>query len=173
MNIRYAEVLISYAEALYELNGAITDSQLDETVNALRRRVGMPAMLTNQFASANGLNMLEEIRRERTVEFIDENKRYDDIIRWKIAEKVLPVDIIGALCIADETSQNKYTELSDRLTVNGKLRDKTRYGTQSDIYVIEFAEDRRFDVNKDYLYPVPLHEIAQSGGAVTQNPGWK
>ena len=173
MNIRYAEVLISYAEALYELNGAITDSQLDETVNALRRRVGMPAMLTNQFASANGLNMLEEIRRERTVEFIDENKRYDDIIRWKIAEKVLPVDIIGALCIADETSQNKYTELSDRLTVNGKLRDKTRYGTQSDLYVIEFAEDRRFDVNKDYLYPVPLHEIAQSGGAVTQNPGWK
>ena len=129
---------------------------------------------TNAFASANGLDMLEEIRRERTVEFIDENKRYDDIIRWKIAEKVLPVDIIGALCPAEEVaSQSKYDELKDRLTVGGQLRGKQRYGTQDDLYVIEFAEDRRFNTKRDYLYPVPLYEIAQSGGAVTQNPGWE
>lgn len=174
MAIRYAEVLITYAEALYEYNGSITDDQLDQTVNALRKRVGMPAMLTNAFASANGLDMLEEIRRERTVEFIDENKRYDDIIRWKIAEKVLPVDIIGALCPAEEVaSQSKYDELKDRLTVGGQLRGKQRYETQDDLYVIEFAEDRRFNTKRDYLYPVPLYEIAQSGGAVTQNPGWE
>lgn len=42
MIIRYAEVLISYAEALYELNGSITDAQLDQTVNAIRSRAGMP-----------------------------------------------------------------------------------------------------------------------------------
>ncbi|MDE6061818.1 MAG: RagB/SusD family nutrient uptake outer membrane protein [Duncaniella sp.] len=173
MAIRYAEVLISYAEALYEYNGSISDDDLDITVNALRKRVGMPAMLTNSFVQANGLDMLEEIRRERTVEFIDENKRYDDIIRWKIAEKVLPVDILGAICIAGETTQSKYDELKSRLTVGGSLNGKQRYGTQDDIYVIEFAEDRRFDTGKDYLYPVPLYEIAQSGGAVTQNPGWK
>lgn len=174
MAIRYAEVLISYAEALYEYNGNITDDQLDITVNALRNRVGMPAMLTNSFVTANGLDMLEEIRRERTVEFIDENKRYDDIIRWKIAEKVLPVDIIGAICVVDDlSSQSKYDELKNRLTVGGALNGKQRYGTQDDMYVIEFAEDRRFDTAKDYLYPVPLYEISQSGGAVTQNPGWK
>ncbi|MDE6090747.1 MAG: RagB/SusD family nutrient uptake outer membrane protein [Duncaniella sp.] len=173
MAIRYAEVLISYAEALYEYNGSISDDDLDITVNALRNRVGMPAKLTNAFAQANGLDMLEEIRRERTVEFIDENKRYDDIIRWKIAEKVLPVDIIGALCISGETTQSKYDELKAKLTVGGSLNGKQRYGTQDDLYVIEFAEDRRFDTAKDYLYPVPLYEISQSGGAVTQNPGWK
>ena len=130
-------------------------------------------MLTNSFATANGLDMLEEIRRERTVEFIDENKRYDDIIRWKIAEKVLPVDIIGALCSVDEvSSQAKYDELKSKLTVNGSLNGKLRYGTQNDLYVIEFSEDRRFNPARDYLYPVPLYEISQSGGAVTQNPGW-
>lgn len=171
MIIRYAEVLISYAEALYEYNGNITDGQLDKTVNALRRRVGMPAMLTNAFATANGLDMLDEIRRERTVEFIDENKRYDDIIRWKIAEKVLPVDIIGAK-YTDEASRQR-EDLENRLTTEGgMLNGKKRYD-DVDMYVLELAEDRKFDPAKDYLYPVPLEEISLSGNNVTQNPGWK
>lgn len=172
MIIRYAEVLISYAEALYELNGSISDQDLDLTVNALRKRVGMPAMLTNAFVQAHGLNMLDEIRRERTVEFIDEGKRYDDIIRWKIAEKVLPVDIIGCKFVDDETPKQR-TDYDGHLTeAGGMLRGKARYD-QPDMYVLEFAEDRRFDPAKDYLYPVPLFEISNSGGAVTQNPGWK
>lgn len=171
MIIRYGEVLISYAEALYEYNGSITDSQLDQTVNALRRRAGMPAMLTNAFTQANGLDMEEEIRRERTIEFIDENKRYDDIIRWKIAEKVLPVDIIGAK-YTSESSKDK-EDIEARLTANGgMLNGKKRY-EEDDMYVLEFAEDRRFDPAKDYLYPVPLKEITLSGNNVTQNPGWK
>ncbi len=171
MIIRYAEILISYAEALYEYNGNITDTQLDQTVNALRRRSGMPAMLTNSFAQANGLDMLEEIRRERTIEFIDENKRYDDIIRWKIAEKVLPVDIIGAKYTGEATKQRE--DLQSRLTKDGgHLNGKQRYD-EDDVYVIELAENRKFDPDKDYLYPVPLQEISLSGNNVTQNPGWQ
>lgn len=170
MIIRYAEILISYAEALYELNGSITDTQLDQTVNALRKRVGMPAMLTNAFVSSNGLNMRDEIRRERTVEFIDENKRYDDIIRWKIAENVLPVNIIGAKFT--EEANKSGDEYKSRLTdASGVNNGKVRYN-QENMYVIEYAEDRKFDPNRDYLYPVPLQEISLSGGAVTQNPGW-
>lgn len=172
MIIRYAEVLISYAEALYELNGSISDEDLDLSVNAIRRRAGMPAMLTNAFVSANGLNLRDEIRRERTIEFIDENKRYDDIIRWKIAENVLPVNIIGAKFNDDETPKQR-TDYDGHLTeAGGTLLGKTRYD-QVDMYVIEFAEDRKFDPAKDYLYPVPLYEISNSGGNVTQNPGWK
>ena len=72
MIIRYAEVLLSYAEALYEYNGFISDEQLDITVNTVRKRAGMTARLTNEFAEQNGLNMLDEIRRERLVEFVDE-----------------------------------------------------------------------------------------------------
>jgi len=159
MIIRYAEVLISYAEALYERNGNITDTQLDQTVNALRSRVGFNVKLTNAFASANGLVMRDEIRRERTVEFIDEGMRYDDIMRWKIAEDVLTVNLIGAKYNADETSAN-YNDLKPVLDAN-------------DYYIMEKAANRVFNPAKDYLYPVPLKEISLTGGAVKQNPGWK
>lgn len=170
MIIRYAEVLISYAEALYELNGKISDAELDQTVNALRKRAGMPAMLTNAFAQEHGLDMREEIRRERTIEFIDENKRYDDIIRWKIAEKVLPVDILGAKYTEEANKQKE--ELANRLTADGgSLNGKKRY-TEDDVYVLELAENRRFNPARDYLYPVPLKEISLSGNNVQQNPGW-
>ena len=170
MIIRYAEVLLSYAEALYEYNETISDAQLDATVNKVRARAGMPAQLSNAFAAANGLSLRDEIRRERTVEFIDENKRYDDIIRWKIAEQVLPVDLIGAK-YTDEASKQR-DDLQARLTdATGSVNGKVRY-EEPDVYVLELAETRRFDPNKDYLYPIPLKEISLSGNAVTQNPGW-
>lgn len=172
MVIRYAEVLVSYAEALYEKNGSITDEQLNVTVNALRKRAGMPAMLTNAFASANGLNMLDEIRRERTVEFVDENKRYDDIIRWGIAEKVLPTYLLGAKYNPNESNLQQ-EEIDDRLTKNGGMFNGKKIYDEDGIYVMEKAEDRRFDPTKDYLYPVPLNEITLSGNNVTQNPNWK
>ena len=172
MLIRYAEVLISYAEALYEYNGSITDEQLNLTVNVLRKRAGLNVKLTNSFATTNGLNMLTEIRRERTVEFIDENMRYDDIIRWKIAEDVLPTNILGAKFVDTESSKQR-ADLANRLTdSNGMLNGEQVYD-QTDIYVIELAKDRVFDPAKDYLYPIPLNEISLSGGAVEQNPGWE
>lgn len=172
MVIRYAEVLISYAEALYEYNGNITDTQLDETVNALRRRAGMPAMLTNAFAKTNNLDMLQEIRRERTVEFIDENMRYDDIIRWKIAETVLPDYLLGARLSTLDVGESKVDELKNRITLNGGMFEGKKVCDEDSIYILELAEDRRFDPEKDYLYPVPLQEITLSGNNVTQNPGW-
>lgn len=158
MIIRYAEVLISYAEALYERNGSITDDQLNATVNKLRARVNFPVMLTNSFVTSNGLDMLEEIRRERIVEFIDEGMHYDDIMRWKTAEKVLPVTLLGAKYNADETTAN-YEDLKPVLNAE-------------DYYIMEKAENRVFDPAKDYLYPIPLKEISLTGGAVVQNPGW-
>ncbi|MFT3740124.1 MAG: RagB/SusD family nutrient uptake outer membrane protein [Breznakibacter sp.] len=171
MLIRYAEVLISYAEALYEYNGSITDDQLDLTVNALRGRVGFNTRLTNDFVTANGLDMREEIRRERTIEMLDEGFRYNDIIRWKIAENVLPVDILGAKYVDGESSKQR-SDLANRLTdANGYLNGKFVYG-EPDIYVIEIAATRKFDPARDYLYPIPLNEIALSGGVVVQNPKW-
>ena len=64
---RYAETLLILAEALYEKNGQISDADLDRTINVLRSRVNMPG-LTNAFVTANNLDMLTEIRRERTVD---------------------------------------------------------------------------------------------------------
>lgn len=156
--MRYAEILLIYAEAKFELNGNISDADLNLTINALRTRVGMTAKLTNAFVTANNLSMREEIRRERTVELALEGFRYDDLIRWKIAETVLPKELLGAKFIAaDWPGTNPNT-----LNLNA---DK--------ILIVEPASTRRFQANRDYLYPVPLNEISLSGGNVTQNPNWQ
>lgn len=155
--MRYAEILLILAEAKYELNGTISDADLNLTVNALRTRAGMTAKLTNAFVTANNLSMREEIRRERTVELALEGFRYDDLIRWKTAENVLPKELLGAKFIAADwpgTNPNTLNLTADK------------------IVIAETAATRKFQANKDYLYPVPLNEISLSGGNVTQNPNW-
>jgi hypothetical protein len=96
---RYAEVLLNYAEAKAEL-GALTQNDLDISINELRNRVGMPD-LNMQTANANpdwylssaeygytnvaGSNkgVILEIRRERAIELTQEGFRFDDLVRWK------------------------------------------------------------------------------------------
>lgn len=176
--IRWGEMLISYAEALYELNGSITDIQLDETVNALRARVGFNAKLTNAFAAANGLDMREEIRRERQVELMGESFRYNDLVRWKTAETVLPKAWLGFKFIPDETNNGDQLAVDPAFTskltdANGKLDGIQVYDyAEPNIYVYQRSTERRFDPAKDYYYPIPTYEIGQSDGNITQNPGW-
>lgn len=171
MIIRYAEILLSYAEALFEYNGAITDDQLEATVNYVRSRSGFNTKLTNSFVQTYGLDMLEEIRRERMVEFIDEGLHYDDIIRWKTAEDVLPKAMLGLFFNPSE-SVSTAEELSGHLTdENGTLNGEKVYN-QGNIYVKESASSRRFDPNKDYLYPIPTYEISTTNGNIKQNPNW-
>jgi hypothetical protein len=173
MIIRYAEMLISYAEALYEYNGSISDAQLDETVNALRKRVHFDANLTNSFVTANGLNMLEEIRRERTVELMAEGKRYNDIIRWKIAENVLPKAILGAKFVDGEgLPSTTRPSVADRLTNAQGEVGGVKVCDEADIYVIELPSTRTFKPERDYFYPIPTFEMAQSDGNIKQNPNW-
>ncbi|WAC14892.1 RagB/SusD family nutrient uptake outer membrane protein [Dyadobacter pollutisoli] len=92
---RFAEVLLTYAEAKAEL-GTLTQNDLDLSVNMLRKRVGMPDLnmalangkpdpaLVQKYPNTSGTNrgVLLEIRRERRVEFAFENLRYDDLMRW-------------------------------------------------------------------------------------------
>ncbi|WP_090388580.1 RagB/SusD family nutrient uptake outer membrane protein [Niabella drilacis] len=156
--IRYAEVLLIYAEAKYELAEAISDEDLNNTINLLRARVGMPVKLTNAFVTANHLDMREEIRRERAVELALEGFRYDDLIRWKTAETVLPKELLGGKFFAAEwigTNPNTLNLNADK------------------ILVVEPASSRAFRPDRDYLYPVPLNEIALSKNNVKQNPNWK
>lgn len=95
--LRYAEVLLIYAEARAEL-GELTQADLDETVNVLRARVGMPSMMMNppvdpvqqaRYPNVSDPNLLE-IRRERRVELAMEGYRFADLMRWasgKLLEK--------------------------------------------------------------------------------------
>jgi hypothetical protein len=157
MLIRYAEVLLIYAEAKFELNEAISDADLNLSINALRTRVAFGPKLLNAFVTTNNLSMREEIRRERTVELAMEGFRYDDLVRWKTAENVLPRELLGAKFIAAEWVGTNQSSLN--LNADNVLR-------------VEPASTRTFRVDRDYLYPIPLNEIALSQGNVVQNPNW-
>ena len=159
--IRYAEVLITYAEATYELDGSISDADLDISVNTIRDRfAGNPDCLphlTNAFATAHGLDMLEEIRRERRVELCSESLRYDDLIRWKTAEHELPQSILGA----------KFDAGSYPALTTGKDIILNADG----FILVQDGNSRTFDPAKDYLFPLPLREV-RLNPQLTQNPGW-
>jgi len=172
--IRWGEMLISYAEAVYERNGSITDAQLDETVNALRARAGFGAKLTNSFATTHGLNMLEEIRRERTVELMLECFRYNDIIRWRIAHEVLPKALVGIHLFVTETIEPPTQTMIDQActSADGFHAGVFVYPAEN-MWVWERAAYRTFKPERDYYYPIPTNEINKSEGAIEQNPGWK
>ena len=78
---RYGEVLLNYAEAMYNAYGAETDPQgygmtALRAINMVRKRVGMPAIVAGQ------LNQ-QRIEHERNVELSFENNRLWDVRRWK------------------------------------------------------------------------------------------
>jgi hypothetical protein len=86
---RYAEVLLNYAEAQNEINGP--DATVYNAINAIRGRVGMPALPTG----LSQTDMRIRIRHERRVELAFESHRFFDIRRWKIAENVLNDSLHG------------------------------------------------------------------------------
>jgi starch-binding outer membrane protein, SusD/RagB family len=157
---RYAEVLLILAEALYEQNGSISDADLDRTINQLRARVNMPA-LTNDFVTANGLNMLDEIRRERTVELAFEGYRRDDLRRWGLAESIMPQALRGVKFVGTEY-QTRYPD----------LRIGTDIQVDANGFIIAEPAGARVFLPKHYLDPLPLQQIQLSNGTLQQNPGW-
>lgn len=88
---RYAEVLLTLAEAENELNGP--SDVVYKQLNAIRSRAGMPEVDKTKYSTKEKLREL--IHRERAVEFAGEGLRRADILRWKtddgkmLAEKVL------------------------------------------------------------------------------------
>jgi hypothetical protein len=160
MMLRYAEVLLNYAEATIELTGKISDADLDKTINLLRSRAtnDQPALLpflSNAFVMANGLDMRTEVRRERTVELAFEGFRYWDLIRWKTAEKELLKPLIGPKYFPKEYSTG---------TAAPALQDG---------YVLIEAENKRsFNVTRDYLWPLPVNELGLNPNLGNNNPGW-
>ena len=154
--IRLAEVYLNYAEAVYEANGQITDEQLDASLNLVRARSN-PTMtkLSNSLVSNNGLDMLEEIRAERTVELFHEGFRIDDLKRWKTAETEMPGNRVGILWKGTQF-ETSWANQSNPLDENGCV---IKYG------------DCVWN-QKNYLYPLPTNEL-QLNNQLGQNEGWK
>ena len=155
--IRYAEVLLNYAEAVFERDDKISDEDLAISLNLTRKRVNpnMPD-LTNAFVSANNLDMRTEIRRERTVEFYDENFRIDDLKRWKTAEEEMPMNLTGVKWRGTDY-ETKWSDASS----------KTMDAEGCIIY-----EQGRVWEGKHYLYPLPIDQLKLNPN-LKQNPGWE
>lgn len=154
--IRYAEVLLNYAEAAYEMNESITDEDLDVSLNLVRCRVN-PSMpkLSNSLVSANGLSMREEIRRERTVELYNEGFRIDDLKRWATAVEEMNMDQLGVK-VTGTWFETAWAAQTKPLNSDG---------------CILYYTNRSWS-EKNYLYPLPSDQL-QLNPQLVQNPGWK
>jgi len=192
--IRYAEVLLNYAEAMAEL-GAITQADLDITINKLRDRVGMkgPAHLTMgvsldpvlaaQYPGVSSALILE-IRRERRVELAGEGFRYSDIMRWKagalFAKKFYGIYFPG-LGEYDLTKDGKIDFAIVTAVPNPKIEGVTYAVINKDIYlsngnsgnIVPYPnQTKTFNENKNYLFPIPTSELLLNKNLI-QNPEWK
>lgn len=152
--LRYAEVLLNWAEAKYEYDGRINDGDLNRSLNKVRKRSN-PKMtpLSNQLVTDNALDMRQEIRRERTVELILEGKRIDDIKRWATAATEMPMDQVGVW-------------FSPWLEANWT---NCPYQRDANNCVVLYT-GRVWD-DKLYLYPLPSDQL-QLNQKMEQNPGW-
>ncbi|MFR9529028.1 MAG: RagB/SusD family nutrient uptake outer membrane protein [Rikenellaceae bacterium] len=151
--IRYAEILLTYAEACFELNGSITDAELAQSLNLIRARVSMPD-LTNTFVTNNQLCMREEIRRERTVELYGEALRLDDIRRWAVGSTEMPGDLMGVQYTGTIYASNWASTAS--VDANGD---------------VIFRSGRVWYDSRHYLYPLPADELELNPN-LRQNAGW-
>jgi starch-binding outer membrane protein, SusD/RagB family len=151
--MRYAEVLLIYAEATFERNGSISDADLDLSINLLRARAKV-AKLTNALVTTNALSMRDEIRRERRVELAQEGFRYWDILRWKTAEIELPKPVLGNFFFKSEFG----TSVAANVNANNEI-------------IVQAASFRKFDPDRDYLWAFPINELGLNP-SLKQNPKW-
>ncbi|MDR1091288.1 MAG: RagB/SusD family nutrient uptake outer membrane protein [Prevotella sp.] len=161
---RYAETLLVKAEAMAEL-GICTQDVLDQTVNLIRKRAGMPDMRIellekdplSDFPSLPVL--IDEIRRERRVEFAIENMRYDDLMRWK-AGKLLEKEVKGM----------KFVQSQYPTVIIG-----THIDIDNESFILPYKKilinGRKFDENKHYYFPLPTEELILNPN-LKQNPNW-
>lgn len=153
-------VYLQYAEACAEL-GSITQADLDQSINKLKSRAGLPPLTVAVGFSdpANNMNVSDliwEIRRERRTELMFDNwNRYWDLIRWHQLDKLdssdYPDILLGANIVNDP-----YNQSVDKV---GSYVDGSK--NKSRIYH-----------SKHYWYPIPSDQISLNP-ELGQNPGWE
>jgi len=210
---RYGEVLLNYAEAKAEL-GEADQTVIDQTVNVIRARVGMPSLdvtkangapdaflcsyYTDKHLDGPDKGLILEIRRERTVELVNEGFRLWDMLRWHEGQQLCPASntlgpgFIGCwfpglgeydmnndgtpdLCIYTGTKPS--TDCENTLDVSEGKENTLSEGTSG--YLIQFKDQTYKWEEKDYLYPIPVKQIqiypkdeATGESVLTQNPGY-
>jgi hypothetical protein len=157
--VRYAEILLSYAEALNNLEGESFSVEIDgqaqtftrdvneikKAFNQVRYRAGLPGLNASELADSKKVQ--ENIETERMIEFLHENLRYYDVRRWGIYEETESAPLMGMN--ADSGKEGYY----QRVVLN-----TSRIGGRM--------------VNKKMVFvPIPNAEIKRLP-SFDQNPGW-
>jgi len=172
--IRYADVLLMYAEAKIELN-EIDQSVLDAVNKVRARAYKVDFTQTTEYPAITTTNQEELrklVRNERRIELAFEDRRYMDLIRWKLAEKVLNKPVYGLL-----SSQL----LKERIVDNGLWffpdtpnLDEDGIADFGPMYAAGYyriLSQRQFDASRQYLWPIPSKEILINEN-MKQNPGY-
>jgi hypothetical protein len=156
--IRYAEILLSYAEALNNLTGSHTveiDGQsytvtrhvdeIKKAFNQVRYRAGLPGLSDAELGDPKKVQ--ENIETERMVEFLHENRRYFDVRRWGIYE-----DVESAAMIGMNTDASKSGFYQRVIPNTSRINSRV--------------------VNKRLVFlPIPSTEVNRLP-SLDQNPGW-
>lgn len=152
--LRYADILLMYAEAKIELNEI--DASVLTAINAVRTRAGQPAVLINTQAA-----LRTQVRRERAVEFAGEGLRLFDLRRWDIYGKANSGPVVGI-------SLDPAVPAARPVFDADNIPDYSASITQR----IRFRNQVRNNANAKYkLWPIPQPEIDNNPGLI-QNAGW-
>lgn len=192
--MRYAEILLNYAEAQAEL-GQITNSDWTSTIGALRSRAGITGGLsvlpsvadtylqTNYFPDISNPALLE-IRRERGIELTLEGFRFYDLVRWKHGELLLQTwngMYVPALNVPMDLNSDGVLDVCFYKTLPSPQVSGVTYinvsadpqklsnGTYGELHWLDNISRDWQDYK--YLYPIPYTEL-QVNPKLGQNPGW-
>lgn len=160
--IRYADVLMWYAEALNELttshkmtllNGDEVEIKRDveemrKGIKPIRMRAGLPDFADNIYSDQSGFRTA--LKHERQIEFFGESKRYYDLRRWKDAYVEENIPIKGYNIDMNQTNSQKQ-----------QFYRETLVSTFPKIFISPNM----------YLWPIPQYELERNK-KLTQNPGW-
>ena len=198
---RLAEVLLNYAEAKAEL-GTLKQADLDNTIRPLRARAGLPDLDMEEananpdpylsspetgYANVTGANkgVILEIRRERTLETPMEGLRYWDIMRWKEGKRFekpieglyfpgtgeYDLDGNGSVDVCIYDTEKAPGNSADVLYLKLGSDIVLSEGTSGNV-LAHSTQQRIWNEERDYLYPIPTDDRVLTQGAISQNPGW-
>ena len=198
---RLAEVLLNYAEAKAEL-GTLKQADLDNTIRPLRVRAGLPDLDMEEananpdpylsspetgYANVTGDNkgVILEIRRERTLETPMEGLRYWDIMRWKEGKRFekpieglyfpgtgeYDLDGNGSVDVCIYDTEKAPGNSADVLYLKLGSDIVLSEGTSGNV-LAHSTQQRTWNEERDYLYPIPTDDRVLTQGAISQNPGW-